>query len=125
MGRHGLWSAGHASNPINMYEEVIGVPLIWSWPGKIPAEASVPELVSAYDFVPTICELTGAAAPDRHLCGRSYAPLVLREAFPKKQPWRSVLFGQLRNTDMVRDTGFKLVLRNGGQAPSDLFDLGE
>jgi arylsulfatase A-like enzyme len=123
LGRHGLWSAGHASNPPNMYEEVIGVPMLWSWPGKIPAEASVPEVVTSYDFLPTICELTGAAVPDRHLSGRSYAPLVLRQPLPKKQPWRNVIYGQLRNTDMVRDSRFKLILRNGGQGPNELFDL--
>lgn len=27
LGRHGLWSKGHASDPINMYEEVVKVPL--------------------------------------------------------------------------------------------------
>ena len=26
LGRHGLWSKGHASNPPNMYEEVVKVP---------------------------------------------------------------------------------------------------
>ncbi len=123
MGRHGLWSAGHASNPINMYEEVVGVPMIWTWPGKIPAEASIPDVVSHYDLLPTMCEVTGAAPPDRHLCGRSFAPMPFRERFPKKEPWRNVVFGQLRNTDMVRDSRFKLVLRNGGRGPNDLFDL--
>ena len=36
LGRHGLWSKGHASNPINMYDEVMAVPMLWQWPGRIP-----------------------------------------------------------------------------------------
>ena len=35
LGRHGLWSKGLASDPTNMYDEVVKVPMIISWPGKI------------------------------------------------------------------------------------------
>ena len=124
LGRHGLWSKGHASNPINMYEEVVRTPMIWHWRGKIPVEAARPELVSAYDLVPSLCELTGAVPPPgRNLCGRSYVPLALNQPLPKKQPWRNLVFGHFRNTEMARDNRFKLVLRNGGDGPNELFDL--
>jgi arylsulfatase A-like enzyme len=125
LGRHGLWSKGLASDPINMYEEVIQVPMIWSWPGKIPAEALVPQMVSFYDFLPTLCEITGAPEPaGRNIVGRSYAPLALREALPKKQPWRNEVYGEFRNTTMIRDNRFKLIVRNEGKGPNELFDLG-
>jgi hypothetical protein len=42
---------------------------------------------------------------------------------PKKEPWRNLVFAHLRNTEMVRDNRFKLVLRNGGKGPNELFDL--
>jgi len=122
LGRHGLWGAGRASDPVNMYEESIGVPMIWSWPGKIPAEATTIESVTSYDFLPTICEFAGATVP-AGLKGRSYAAIVMRQPLPKKEPWRNVVFGQLGNTEMVRDSRFKLVLRNGGQGPNELYDL--
>jgi arylsulfatase A-like enzyme len=124
LGRHGLWSKGLASDPINMYEEVMRVPMIWSWPGKIPTEFVAPDMVSFYDVMPTICEITGAPEPaGRNLCGRSYAPIVLRQPLPKKQPWKQIAFGHFRNTEMARDGRFKLVIRNGGTGPNELFDI--
>lgn len=124
LGRHGLWSKGLASNPINMYEEVMATPMIWHWPGKTPVEAVRPEMVSFYDFLPSLCEATGAPVPQgRRLCGRSYLPLALNKPLPKKQPWRNLVFGEFRNTQMVRDKRFKLVLRNQGQGPNELFDM--
>ena len=124
LGRHGLWSDGLASNPINMYEEVMEVPLIWNWPGRIPVESVRNELVSHYDFMPAICEVSGAPAPEgRNLFGRSYAAVALGRPLPKKMPWRNLVFGQYRNTRMVRDSRYKLVLRNQGQGPNELFDL--
>jgi arylsulfatase A-like enzyme len=124
LGRHGLWSAGLASNPINMYDEVVQAPMIWHWLGHIPAETVRPELVSAYDFVPTVCELVDIAPPaGRNLCGRSYLLPVTGKPLPKKSPWRSVVFGQYRNTEMARDERFKLVVRNNGNGPNEFFDL--
>lgn len=124
LGRHGLWSKGLASNPINMYEEVVRVPMIWNWPGKTPVEASAPELTSFYDFVPTVCEAAGLEAPsDRGLCGRSYLKFVKGEPLGKKETWRTTVFGHFRNTEMARDQRFKLVVRNNGQGPNELFDL--
>ncbi|MCX6596825.1 MAG: hypothetical protein NTV70_10705, partial [Acidobacteria bacterium] len=32
-------------------------------------------------------------------------------------------YGGFRNTDMMRDNRFKLVLRDSGQGPGDLFDI--
>jgi arylsulfatase A-like enzyme len=124
LGRHGLWSGGLASNPINMYDEVVGTPMIWHWLGHVPPQSVRPELVSAYDFVPTVCDLLDVSAPGRHLCGRSYLPLLLGKPLPKKSPWRHTVFGQYRNTEMARDTRYKLVLRNDGAGPNEFFDLG-
>lgn len=124
LGRHGLWSDGHASDPINMFDEVVRVPLIWSWFGPIPPEGVRPELVSACDLLPAICEAAGAPVPDnRNLSGRSYLPLVTNRPLPKKQPWSGVVFAQLRDTEMVRDNRYKLVLRGHGKAAGALFDL--
>lgn len=124
LGRHGLWSKGHASDPINMYEEVVKTPMIWSWWGKVPAQATRPELVSAYDLLPSVCEAAGIAPPtNRNLCGRSYLALAANRPLPKKEPWRNLIFGHFRNTEMVRDARFKLVLRNNGEGPNELYDL--
>ncbi|MEX2260313.1 MAG: sulfatase-like hydrolase/transferase [Bryobacteraceae bacterium] len=123
LGRHGLWSKGLASDPINMYEEVVRVPMIWSWFGKTPPESTRPELVSFYDVMPTLCEAAGVQAPDRNLCGRSYLPLATGRPLPKNSPWRSTVYGHFRNTEMMRDSRYKLVLRNEGAGPNELFAL--
>jgi arylsulfatase A-like enzyme len=124
LGRHGLWSKGHASDPINMYDEVLVTPMIWHWRGKIPVGESRPELVSAYDLFPSLCEVAGVTPPaGRNLCGRSYLPLATDKPLPKRKPWRNLVFGHFRNTEMVREGRFKLVLRNGVEGPNELFDL--
>ena len=124
LGQHGLWGRGLASDPINMYDEVIEAPMIWSWLGHVPPTNARPELISSYDFLPTICDLTSAPLPaGRNLCGRSYLPLALGRKLPKKEPRRPLVFGHYRNTELARDTRYKLVLRNEGKGPNELFDL--
>lgn len=122
LGRHGLWSKGHASDPINMYEEVMQVPMIWNWLGKVPPEAVRPELISFYDFLPTVCEAAGVTPPaDRNLAGRSYLPIVTGK--PPAEPWKNLVYGHFRYAEMARDPRYKVVLRNEGQGPNELFDL--
>jgi arylsulfatase A-like enzyme len=123
LGRHGLWSKGLASDPINMFEEVMQVPMIWNWPGKVPVEGVRPELVSFYDFVPTLCEVAGVTTPPRNLCGRSYWPLANGKGLDRKDVWPTTVFGHFRNTEMARDKYYKLVIRDSGQGPGELYDL--
>jgi arylsulfatase A-like enzyme len=123
LGRHGLWDSAPASDPANMYEEVVATPLVWSWQGHVPPQLTRPELVSAYDLLPTLCDLTGAALPARNLCGRSYLPLATGKPLPKKQPWRTTVFSHYQNTDMARDKRYKLVLRDQGKGPGEVYDL--
>src|SRR5205085_8024465 len=78
LGRHGLWSDGLASNPINMYEEVVRVPMIWNWPGRVPVEVVRNEVVSLYDVMPSVCEAANVSPPvTPALSGRSFVPLAL------------------------------------------------
>ena len=121
LGRHGLWGDGAASDPPNMYEEVVRVPMIWNWPGRVPVESVRNELVSSYDVMPSLCEAAGVAPAG--LTGRSYAVLAFGKRLPKKQPWRNVVTGQIGNTQMARDSRYKLVLRSQGKGPNELYDL--
>lgn len=122
LGRHGLWGGVSASDPPNLYEEVVATPMIWSWRGAIGVESARPEVVDEYDFLPSLCELTGAAAP-QGLPGRSYLRAVFNEPYPKKEPWRNLAFSSASGVEMVRDARYKLVLRDQGKGPGDLFDL--
>ena len=74
-GHHGVWGKGNGTWPFNMYEQSIGVPLIWNHPGKIRAGRTPNPMVSSCDFFPTILGYLGVDAPeDAKRVGRSYAP---------------------------------------------------
>jgi arylsulfatase A-like enzyme len=122
-GRRGLWDSGDASEPPNMYDEVMNTPMIWSWPGRVPALATVVELVSAYDLMPSLCDVVDAEPPNRNLCGRSYKALATGKPLPKKQSWRLTVFGHYQNAEMARVERYKLVLRNDGKGPNELYDM--
>ena len=122
LGRRGLWDAGDASDPVNVYEEAVATPLMWSWPGRVPTQAARPELVSTYDFVPAICDVLGIDPPSENLCGRSYALLATGKPLPKKQPWRTIVYGHYQTADMARGNRYKLILHGAG---GELYDLRE
>jgi len=121
-GRHGLWDSGDASDPVNMYDETIQVPMIWTWPHRFPPMGKQIEMVSTYDLLPTVCDLLSLETPDR-LCGRSYLLLGEGKKLPKKHPWRTTVCGHYQNTDMAREERYKVVLRNDGKGPNELYDL--
>ncbi len=122
-GHHGLWDAGQATDPLNMYDEVVRTPLIWTWPHRMQPEGVVIEMTSAYDLVPSLCELISIPAPARNLCGRSYLAVAQQKKLPKKQPWRKIVCAHTQDTDMAREENYKVVLRAGGKGPSELYNM--
>ena len=123
LGRHGLWGGGDSSEPVNFFEEVIATPMIWSWPARVAPLSVRPEMVSAADLVPTLCDLTPADVPASRLTGRSYLLLAQSKPLPKKQPWRQTVFASYRQAGVARDDRYKLVLRNDGKGPNELYDV--
>lgn len=124
MGRHGLWGAGRASEPINMYEESVRTPMIWNWPVQVPVEGTRPEIVDSCDVLPALCEAAGVEVPESPVRpGRSYLLSAMNKPYPAKSPWRSLTFSHLGNTEMARDLRYKVILRNQGQGPNELYDL--
>ena len=61
------------------------VPFIASWPGTIPAGKVSNEIVDFSDFLPTFCEMSGAAAPDG-IDGRSMLK-TLKGSDAKHRDW--------------------------------------
>ena len=71
-----------------------------------------------------LCEAAGTAAPaGRGLTGRSFLSVAKRDPLPKKSPWRNIVFGHFRNTEMARDTRYKLVLRTMAKGPNELYEI--
>jgi arylsulfatase A-like enzyme len=105
-----------------MYEELIRVPLVISWPDRIPP-ADTDALVSLIDLLPTLCVLTGVAAP-QGIDGLSLVPILEQRAgrvrdmvfgeYFGKQAWRVPI-------RMVRTERWKYVrYRSDGE---ELYDL--
>ncbi|HLY17614.1 MAG TPA: sulfatase-like hydrolase/transferase [Bryobacteraceae bacterium] len=119
LGRHGLWGGAAASNPPNLYEEVVKTPLIWTWPSRFPPQTVRTDVVSSYDLLPAIGELAGIAAV---ATGQTYLPFVYGRRLGKKQSWPNIAFGRFQDTEMARDDRYKLILRNQGKGPGELYD---
>ncbi|MCP5116967.1 MAG: sulfatase-like hydrolase/transferase [bacterium] len=126
LGRHGLWGAGLASDPANMYDEVMKVPMIWVWPGKVPVEATRPELVSFYDVMPSLLQAAKVTPPDAdYFCGRSYLSIAMGGQWKGEEDWPVYLYGEYRDSLMARDRRYKMIVRNQGEGPNELYDLNE
>ena len=121
LGRHGLWGGATAADPVNLYEEVVRTPLIWTWPSRFPPQTVRNEVVNSYDLMPALCELTGVAPPaGSHV--PSYLPFVYGRRLGKKQTWPDLAFGRIRDAEMARDDRYKLILRNQGKGANELYD---
>ena len=116
-GSHGLPYKGPA-----MYEELVRVPLVISWPQRIETGRS-DALVSLVDLLPTLCDLTGVPVPDGvdglslRAVLQARAPRVREVVFAEyygKQSWRVPI-------RMVRTPRWKYV-RYAGYG-EELYDL--
>ncbi len=121
-GHHGVWGKGNGTVPFNMYDSALRVPLIWNHPGKIQAGlVRRSELVSSYDFFPTILDyLRVAAPPSKDRVGRSYADLVRNSEGPRD--WRNRLYFEYAYVRCVRTENLKYVER-AEPYESELYDL--
>lgn len=70
LGDHGLICKG----PFH-YENLLRVPMLWRWPGRLPVGRRTDGLASLVDFAPTVLDLAGVPIPGE-MQGRSLAPLL-------------------------------------------------
>ena len=124
MGHHGVWGKGIGTNPYNMLEESIRIPMILSHPGVLLGGQVRDEMVTHVDLFQTILEHAGVAIDDaecarRRYPGRSFRALCRGDA---RGGWPSDVYAELGNTRMVRTRDHKLVLRYP-DGPNELFDL--
>ncbi len=71
-----------------MYEESFRMPLVMSWPGKLPEGVEVESLTQNIDYAPTFLDLAGIATPD-DMHGTSLVPLLDGE---EPDDWRDALY---------------------------------
>lgn len=119
-----LGEHGEATHGFFVYQAAIHVPLIFALPGERPRAATLPDVVSLTDLMPTVLELVDAPVP-APVQGRSLAPLLagaekpgrdrlaLAETFYPRfhYGWNEIL--------SIQDRRYKLILSPG----EELFDL--
>jgi choline-sulfatase len=124
IGERGLWWKQ------TFYEQSVRVPMIMSWPGRIPADERRPHIVNLIDIAPT---LTEAAQGDQmpEIDGTS----LLQVAIDGGAPWDNETFSeyctdgmnkrmqQKVQQRMIRSGPWKLIYYH--DYPSQLFNLQE
>jgi arylsulfatase A-like enzyme len=111
---HGSYGHGHS-----IFQELLGVPLIFHMPGRLPEGRRVAHTVSTLNIGQTILDLTGVRGLPRAE-GRSLVPDLLGDVVPGPQ----VAFSDFQDIRRVARAGrYKLVVR--ANLTSVLFDLQE
>jgi arylsulfatase A-like enzyme len=123
-GHHGLWGKGNSSFPLNMYDNSVLVPAIFSQPGTIPAGVVRSEMVSAIDFPHTLLAMAGLAMPNAaELPGQDFAHLLSNAAgTPTGGRDEIVVFDEYGPVRMIRTETWKYVHRYP-YGPHELYDL--
>ena len=121
MGHHGVFGKGNATFPMNMFEESIRVPFLVSRPGHVPEGATNADLLSQYDFLPTLLDYAGVAPPAAgDLPGTSFAARLRGDAPAGHE--HVVVFDEYGPVRAVRTPEWKYIHRYP-YGPHELYDL--
>ena len=90
----------------SLFEGGIRVVSMISWPGTLPRGVVREQFVTGCDWLPSICELTGAALPHRRIDGKSLLSIVHSATATTLHP---VFHWQLGNQWAVREGDWKLI----------------
>ena len=112
MGHHGIWGKGNGSEPLNMLEESIRVPLILNHPGLIAGGQIRAELVNHCDLFMSLLDFADATpkALDQ-IAGKSYRHLL---DGGDDLEWDNTTIVEYGNVRAIRDARYKLVQRYDG-----------
>ena len=120
-GHHGFWGKGNGTWPRNMYENSIKVPAIFSHPSRIPQGVVQTEMVSAYDFMPTLLDYLDLPLPvGGNPPGNSFLPLLLGELGRGHE--EVIIYDEYGPVRMIRTKEWKYVHRYP-DGPYELYDL--
>ena len=123
MGHHGLYGKGNATWPQNMFDTSVKVPCLISRPGHVPENQVNTDLLSQYDWLPTLMEYIGdpERVPDG-LPGRSFSPLL--DGRPIGEQRSIYVFDEYGPVRMIRSQEWKLVWRYPAGA-HELYNVAE
>jgi arylsulfatase A-like enzyme/tetratricopeptide (TPR) repeat protein len=118
----GLGDHGEDEHQLFVYDSTLRVPLVLSWPGRLPQGRRLGGQVRSIDLLPTLLELLGQPAVATSGASRA-ASLVGATPVPDNESYAESLFGQLHfgwaPLRALRGQGFKYI-----DAPhAELYDL--
>jgi len=90
----GLGDHGEDEHLIFLYDTTLRVPLLWSWPGRLPAGSRVRGQFRSVDFLPTTLDLLGVPAPPTSGASRA-AALQSGGRIPDNESYAEALYGEL------------------------------
>jgi arylsulfatase A-like enzyme len=125
---HGEGMAAHRwVVKLMLWQEVVSVPMIWRWPGKIPADrVDKRSLVSGIDIVPTLCDLAEVQPPQvQH--GDSLTPALRGGRTLKRESLFAQLAPDTKDHSLqgraIRTERYKYIRFSTGDNPELFHDL--
>lgn len=115
----------------SLYEGGVRLPLLARWPGHIrPGRVDHTSIITAVDFLPTLCGLAGAQSPRGWaLDGEDIGDILTSGPRPRKQPiyweWRFRIAGDITNRSpmlALRDGEWKLLM-NPDRSRIELYNI--
>ncbi len=117
LGQHGRFEK-HC-----FYEPAVRIPMILRWPGHLPNNCQISDLVEMVDILPTILHLLNLPAPPG-MQGIDLEPLIRRK--PGARGHDVVFSEYLENEEaMVRSERFKLIVGTGRRQRQDGYQTGK
>ena len=118
-GQHGLWQHTVVTNPANLYEAALNIPLIFRHPGGVPAGEDSDRLVGQYDIPVTLLDYLGIEVALEGSPGRSFAAHLRGGEVPGH---REVFYEQ-EETRGIRTDRFAYWNRLRGTGEAELYDM--
>ncbi|MBO6576167.1 MAG: arylsulfatase [Rhodothermales bacterium] len=109
----------------SVFEGGIRVPMIARWPQRIAPGTTTDHVSAFWDVLPTLADLTGAAAP-RGIDGESFSHVLLGdEPIARERPlyWEYHAFGAMQAVRWDQWKAVRLNAREDPHGPIQLFDL--
>lgn len=124
-GDHGGSNAPLRGRKGTTWEGGQRVPCIMYWPGVIPPGSVSNEPVSAMDFLPTFCSISGASTPDDRIIDGSDIFGILSGETGTKVRRKPFFFYARNELEAVRSGPWKLHVRKRSQKVRELYNLEE
>jgi arylsulfatase A-like enzyme len=121
-GHSGFWGMGDHTRPLTAFDWTMHVPLIFRYPGHVPAGKRVDLLVSNVDFLPSMLDylnLSWKNTSQPKSPGRSFAAALRGQ---KTKSWDNTIYYEFENVRAIRTDRWKYIERFR-QEPNELYDL--